>query len=329
MDCSLISTAEYLDVLHFLFIVSFPIYTVAIIALFRTKSTYFETYKHFLVWHTASNLISEIYNAWFLAPKVHLPYPLIRFTAIMTQLGFSGLFQFYTINALIHQTGYSIIEMYMFRFKASTYNFQSTCFYVYLQINLYIYRITLVLFFVVNITTYNISLGQQIISKQNLLIQHPEAPWLVNCDSVVVAAPFTDPISMFNVVVWIVIIFVASTSTFSTTIYLQKHLSKSEHHSPAVLRMHRMLLITLFVQTAIHAVMLGIPNSMFIYAVFFEARHEFLAKIAFCCLTYHGLASTIAMMTLTKPIKITILQMLRCHALKNSVSTVQYSSQNT
>lgn len=136
----------------------------------------------------------------------------------------------------------------MFRFKASTYNFQSTCFYVYLQINLYIYRITLVLFFVVNITTYNISLGQQIISKQNLLIQHPEAPWLVNCDSVVVAAPFTDPISMFNVVVWIVIIFVASTSTFSTTIYLQKHLSKSEHHSPAVLRMHRMLLITLFVQ---------------------------------------------------------------------------------
>ncbi|UMM34148.1 hypothetical protein L5515_007343 [Caenorhabditis briggsae] len=79
---------------------------------------------------------------------------------------------------------------------------------------------------------------------------------------------------MFNLAVWVVVVFVAFTATSSTTIYLWRYLRDNEHHSPAVIRMHRMLLITLFVQTLIHAIMLGGPNVIFLYAAIFGAQHE-------------------------------------------------------
>uniref|UniRef100_A0A1I7UVN6 Serpentine Receptor, class H n=2 Tax=Caenorhabditis tropicalis TaxID=1561998 RepID=A0A1I7UVN6_9PELO len=328
MDCFTVRSPDYCWMLHSICFVSFPIYSIAIIVLLRTKSTYFETYKHFLTWHTLTNFISEVYNSWFLLPVVHLPYPLLRFTGFMTQFGFSGLFQFYTINALIHQTAYSIIEMFLFRFKASLFNFKSTSFYTYLRINVYVFRITLFLFFVVNIVTYFYALDQQTISKRELLFNHPEAPWVISCDSVVVAAPFRDPITMFNLIVWMIVVFVAFTSTSSTSFYLWKYLRENEHRSPAVMRMHKMLLITLFVQTAIHGIMLGCPNLLFLYAAFFGANHEMVAQIAFYCLTTHGLVSTIAMMILTKPIKIAILQMFKCPFPRRSADVAQYSASN-
>ncbi|CAO4378868.1 unnamed protein product [Caenorhabditis nigoni] len=220
--------------------------------------------------------------------------------------------------------------MYLFRFKASMFNYKSTFFYTYLRINVYVIRVTLFLFVVVNISTYYYALDQQVISKRDLLFNHPEAPRVISCDSVVVAAPYRDPITMFNLAVWVIVVFVAFTATSSTTIYLWRYLRDNEHHSPAVIRMHRMLLITLFVQTSIHAIMLGGPNVLFLYAAIFGAQHEFMVKIAFYCLTTHGLVSTVAMMILTKPIQIAIVQMFKCSTWKkNSVTAGQYSERNT
>ncbi|KAF1751984.1 hypothetical protein GCK72_018539 [Caenorhabditis remanei] len=133
---------------------------------------------------------------------------------------------------------------------------------------------------------------------------------------------------MFNLGVWLIVVFVAVTTTSSTSIYLWKYLRDNEHRSPAVMRMHKMLLITLFVQTVIHGIMLGGPNVLFLYAAFFGARQKVMANIAFCCLTTHGLVSTIAMMILTKPIKIAILQIFRFPTFQHSINVVRYSASN-
>ncbi|UMM36983.1 hypothetical protein L5515_008905 [Caenorhabditis briggsae] len=319
MDCSSSEKDEYFWILHFVLILSLPVYIVAIIALLQTKSTYFETYKLFLIWHTLGNLLAEILNSWFLVPVVHLPLPLLRFTGFLSQWGFSGLFQFLIIVSMIYQTAYSVFEMFMFRFRASMLDYKSCRFYIYLKIKTYIFRIVLIGFIVANCITYHIGLEQQHIIRQNLSNRYPESSILVICPNVIVAAPFEDPISLYNMIIWLFVVIITITSTTSTTIYLSRNLKENSHQSAAVVRMHNMLLITLSIQTAIHGIMLGIPNSLFIFAAFFGVRHESVAKISFIFLTFHGFASTLAMILLTKPIKLTVLQILKCKFSEKSV----------
>ncbi|EGT39235.1 CBN-SRH-17 protein [Caenorhabditis brenneri] len=298
MNCADSDKNEYFWIMHSVFILSLPVYIVAIIALLQTKSPYFKTYKIFLIWHTSTNLLAELLNSWFLNPVVHLPLPLLRFTGIFSQLGF--------------KTAYSVFEMFLFRFRASILDYKSSGFYLYLRINTYIFRAVLISFVLINCFTYHIGLEYQSANRQNLLVLYPEAPVIVTCFTVIVAAPFVDPYAMFNMIIWMLVVLVTLTSTLATTVYLRRHLKENAHQSEAVVRMHKMLLITLSVQTAIHLLMLGVPNSLFIVAAFIGVRHESIAKISFIFLTIHGFSSTVAMVLLTKPIKISVIQMLKC-----------------
>ncbi|CAI2354049.1 unnamed protein product [Caenorhabditis sp. 36 PRJEB53466] len=307
MDCQKPAPDGLFWLMHSFIVPSLPLYLVAIVALFRINSTYFETYKNFLIWHTFMNLLSEIYNSWFLLPVVHHPHPLLRMTGIMTQLGFNGLFQFYIINALIYQTAYSIIEMFMFRFRASIISYKTRLFYKYLRAELIFFRLTMLWFVVMSFSTYSYAIEKQEEYRQQLIRSSPDSPPELLCFSVVVAAPFSDPVNMSNIIIWVTVIVVTVSLTCTTTLYMDRHLRNNEHHSPATVRMQKMLLISLFVQTVIHLVMLGVPNILFVYAAFRGVRVELIAHIAFVCLTLHGFFSTIAMIYFTKPIKHSIL----------------------
>ncbi|KAF1750911.1 hypothetical protein GCK72_017462 [Caenorhabditis remanei] len=260
--------------MHTFFIVSLPVYSVAIVALLKIKSSYFEKYKLFLIWHTLINFSIEILNSWFLNPVVHSPLPILRFTGIFSQLGFTGLFQFFVIGTMIYQTAYSISEMFLFRFRASMIDYKSKVFYTYLRANIYIYRLTITCFLILNIGTYNIALDQQESNRQNMMRNYPDSAIEITCPNVIVAAPLGDLITFYNMLIWLIIVTITLTSTFATTIYLRKNLKKNSHLSATVVRTQKMLLFSLTVQTAIHCIMLGIPNAMFIVAAFVGVRSE-------------------------------------------------------
>ncbi|KAF1750909.1 hypothetical protein GCK72_017460 [Caenorhabditis remanei] len=320
MDCAESEHASYYWIMHSVFIISLPVYALAILALLQTKSPYFEKYKLFLIWHTSTNLLAELLNSWFLLPVVHLPLPLLRFTGYLSLWGFSGLLQFLIIGSMIYLTAYSVFEMFMFRFRVSLLNYRATSFYLYLRVNTYIFRGVLLMFIIANCVTYTFGLELQAKNRQKLFSDHqPDASILVLCPTVIVAVPLEDPVAMYNMVVWVLVVFITITSTSATTVYLKRNLKENAQQSAAVVRMHKMLLITLAVQTAIHGFMLGAPNAMFIFAGFFGVRHEFVAKLSFISLTVHGFASTLAMILLTKPIKNSVILMLKCKMLDKLV----------
>ncbi|KAF1750906.1 hypothetical protein GCK72_017457 [Caenorhabditis remanei] len=312
MDCAESEHASYYWIMHSVFIISLPVYALAILALLQTKSPYFEKYKLFLIWHTSTNLLAELLNSWFLLPVVHLPLPLLRFTGYLSLWGFSGLLQFLIIGSMIYLTAYSVFEMFMFRFRASLLNYKATSFYLYLRVNTYIFRGVLLIFIIANCVTYTFGLELQVKNRQKLFSDQPDASILVLCPTVIVAVPLEDPVALYNMVVWVLVVFITITSTSATTVYLKRNLKENAQQSATVVRMHKMLLITLAVQTAIHGFMLGAPNAMFIFAAFFGVRHEFVAKLSFISLTVHGFASTLAMILLTKPIKNSVILMLKC-----------------
>uniref|UniRef100_A0A1I7TBW0 7TM_GPCR_Srx domain-containing protein n=2 Tax=Caenorhabditis tropicalis TaxID=1561998 RepID=A0A1I7TBW0_9PELO len=89
----------------------------------------------------------------------------------------------------------------------------------------------------------------------------------------------------------------------TTTIYLNSHLRNTKNMSPGVVKMQKMLLSSLIVQTFVHGMMLGVPNILFIYTIYFGSNFEVGAYVSFICLTFHGFLSTIAMIIFTKPIQ--------------------------
>uniref|UniRef100_A0A1I7U8H2 G_PROTEIN_RECEP_F1_2 domain-containing protein n=1 Tax=Caenorhabditis tropicalis TaxID=1561998 RepID=A0A1I7U8H2_9PELO len=137
--------------------------------------------------------------------------------------------------------------MFMFRFRASLFDYKSTAFYKYLRIDTYIFRAVLLCFIISNCCTYSIGLEFQLENRKNLLIKYPDAPLIVMCPTVIVAAPFVDPVSAFNMILWGLVVLITLTSTVATTVYLRRNLKENAHQSVAVVRMHRMLLITLSV----------------------------------------------------------------------------------
>lgn len=138
--------------------------------------------------------------------------------------------------------------MFMFRFRASLFNYKSTYFYIYLKANIYLFRFAMLCFLTLNICTYSFAIDQQTVNKYSLSLKFPDAPSIILCYTVIASAPFADPATMFNVLIWLSVVIVTLTSTIATTVYLQRNLRENEHYSETVVRMHKMLLITLSIQ---------------------------------------------------------------------------------
>ncbi|CAO4379183.1 unnamed protein product [Caenorhabditis nigoni] len=193
-------------------------------------------------------------------PVVHLPHPLIRATGILASLGFSGLFQFYFLSALIIQTGCSVMEMFYFRYQASVFDHKDRYFTKFVKFFTFSFRFLTFFFPAVTFGTFFYSIQLQERYKKELAIKDPTIPE-ITCYSSVLAAPFSDSIMICTMMTW-----------FGC-------------------------------MTFVHGIMLGVPNILFIYTIYFGSNFEVAAYLAFGCLTFHGVFSTIAMIIFTKPIQ--------------------------
>ncbi|CAB01574.2 Serpentine Receptor, class H [Caenorhabditis elegans] len=328
MHCQTPPISVYKTLMHTLHILDVPLYLIVIIALFKIKSNIFQTYKYYLIWHTIINVLTEFHSCFLMLPVVHLPYPLLRATGILAEFGFSGLFLFYVLSAFIIQTSFSIIEMFYFRYKASVFDYQSRNFTKFVKLFIYSFRVLTILFPGITFGTFFYSIERQEEYKKELAMIDPSIPE-VTCYSSVLAAPFSDSVMISTMITWLACIICAFSVIPSTTIYLNSHLRSTKNMSPGVVRMQKMLLSSLIVQTFVHGFMLGIPNILFVYTIFFGAHLEVAAYAAFMCLTFHGFLSTIAMIMYTKPIHIAILETFQrfCSSLKNIIGCLKPQNQ--
>ncbi|KAF1751711.1 hypothetical protein GCK72_018265 [Caenorhabditis remanei] len=248
-------------------------------------------------------------------PVVHLPYPLLRATGYLADWGFSGLFQFYFLSALIIQTGCSVMEMFYFRYRASVFDYNEKRFTKFVKSFTLAFRFLTILFPTITFGTFFYSIKLQEEYKKELAMKDPSIPE-ITCYSSVLVAPFSDSVMISTMVMWLGCIVCTFSVIPSTTIYLNSHLRNTKNMSPGVVRMQKMLLSSLIVQTFVHGIMLGVPNIMFVYTIYFGSDLEVAAYVAFICLTFHGFLSTIAMIIFTKPIQNGILEVFRCSVAK-------------
>ncbi|CAP39581.2 Protein CBG23446 [Caenorhabditis briggsae] len=248
------------------------------------------------------NVITEFHNCILMLPVVHLPHPLIRATGIMSDLGFSGLFQFYFLSALIIQTGCSVMEMFYFRYQASVLDHKERYFTKFVKFFTFSFRFLTFFFPAITFGTFFYSIQLQEEYKKELAIKDPTIPE-ITCYSSVLAAPFSDSIMISTMITWFGCMVCTFSVIPSTTIYLNSYLRNTQNMSSGVIRMQKMLLNSLIVQTFVHGIMLGVPNILFIYTIYFGSNFEVAAYLAFGCLTFHGVFSTIAMIIFTKPIQ--------------------------
>lgn len=117
-------------------------------------------------------------------PVVHLPYPLLRCTGILAEMGFSGLFLFYILSFLIIrrfslgvmpsfirllETGCSVLEMFYFRYRASLYDYKTKKFTSYLKCLIYSCRFCVLFFPILTFSTFFYSIQKQELYKQDLV----------------------------------------------------------------------------------------------------------------------------------------------------------------
>lgn len=147
-------------------------------------------------------------------------------------------------------TAYLILEMFMFRFRASLYTYKTSWFYIYLKTNIYAFRLLMVIFFIISIATYSNALEIQDNYRRDILKNFPDSPLEILCFSVAVAKPSSDFVSLSCMLIWVIVITLTVTATSTTTIYLNKCLREGELQSAAVVKMQKMLLVSLFVQVS-------------------------------------------------------------------------------
>ncbi|EGT60006.1 CBN-SRH-16 protein [Caenorhabditis brenneri] len=180
-------------------------------------------------------------------PVVHLPYPLLRATGLLADLGFSGLFQFYFLSALIIQTGCSVMEMFYFRFKASVFDYETRGFTKFIKVFIFAFRFLTILFPAITFGTFFYSIQLQEKYKKELAMKDPSIPE-ITCYSSVLAAPFSDSVMISTMITWLGCIICTFSVIPSTTIYLNSHLKTTKNMSPGVVKMQKMLLSSLIVQ---------------------------------------------------------------------------------
>lgn len=122
----------------------------------------------------------------------------------------------------------------------------------------------------------------QLAQKSDFLKLNPLVT-IVNCDTVYLIVPFSDYVSSITSTLWLSQTSLLIILVPSTTLFVKFNLPTSI--SETTLKVQNQLLKSLVFQTIIHAIMLGIPNCMFIYAFFngYKDESEFKMQLMGKC----------------------------------------------
>ncbi|CAO4376730.1 unnamed protein product [Caenorhabditis nigoni] len=300
MDCLAPAPPGFRIPLHFMQLASLPTYILALISLIFIKSKLFTTYRIFLIWHVVENFFFEIYSAFLVEPVLHAPYPLIRTSGILSRMGVGSLYQAFMMAFAIEYNGASISEMFWFRYKASILNYNTHKFTYLLQFFVYATRLIAIFETLFPFCVVGDALDFQQEFKASLYKLNPADIFLL-CDSTYVIAAFRDYVSSVILASWILQAMFFLFSIPGTAIFISFNLPKTM--SDVTLKLQKQLLKSLIIQASIHGAMLGIPNIMFISAILFGYENESVAYVAIGCLTYHGFASSLALIVFTAPLR--------------------------
>ncbi|EFP00206.1 CRE-SRH-19 protein [Caenorhabditis remanei] len=324
MDCLQPPPTIFRILTHSIHVLSVPAYFIALISLIFVKSKVFTTYRFFLIWHVIENLCFEVYASFLIVPTVHPPFTLIRTTGLLSQFGISQMFQFYAFATAIEFNGLSVSEMFYFRYKAGLLNYREHRFTYYLRTFVYLTRFIAIFNICFCIFTIHDASEFQQNHKTVIFHNNPSLSFL-NCSNLYLVIPFADYVSSIILTTWIVQTASLIASVPGTVVYISHNVPKSI--SAATWKIQQQLLLSLIIQTAIHEIMLGIPNAMFIYALFFGFTNEYIAYSSFVCLTYHGFVSTFAMIVFTRPLREYVLSAMKIR--KASIGTGIVTSSKT
>ncbi|CAP28619.1 Protein CBR-SRH-22 [Caenorhabditis briggsae] len=300
MNCLDPAPDTYRTFTHSLQFISIPTYLLVLISLIFIKSNVFTTYRIFLIWHLLENVSFELYAGWIVEPVLHAPYTLMRTSGILSKAGVGGLVQTLILCLGIQYNAVSISEMFWFRYKASIINYKERGYTYFLRFLVNATRFIAIFDVVFCTVTFDDGFRFQQKYKTDLLKLHPSDTFLT-CDSVYIMVPFEDYVSAVFVISWILQSIVLFLFVFGISIFVKFNLPKSGSEATWKLQQH--LMRSLIIQASIHAIMLGTPNMMFVYAFLFGYKNESIAYAAFFCLTTHGFASSLAMIIFTKPLR--------------------------
>ncbi|CAB3398431.1 unnamed protein product [Caenorhabditis bovis] len=294
------------SLMHFLHILTVPLYLVSIFSLIFKSPRTLKDYKNYLLWHTLGNVGFEVYVSVFMLPMTYLPYPIFRITGILMYFDVNGLLIFYVLVYCFVHTGASILEMFRYRFNAAITEQTYTK---------YILRRLFWIFYALVFALPSLGLGtlKRCIPLQNtykkrlydrIFQSTIESPIELLCSTTVIAPPLLDPVFTPTLIMIIGLILSGGGIVLITVGGILKRLNDMRQHlSSKTLNMQRMLFLSLVVQGLIHAVMLGIPLIAFIYGIVFTLHNDDAASMLILLLSFHGSLSTIAMLIFTKPIR--------------------------
>ncbi|CAI2353508.1 unnamed protein product [Caenorhabditis sp. 36 PRJEB53466] len=113
-------------------------------------------------------------------------------------------------------------------------------------------------------------------------------------------------------------VIIAVGTVISTVVYIMIYLKQSYNLPKSIVNMQSMLILSLFIQATVHAVLIAAPIIVFVYARFAVLTNLGLTMVV--CLTHHGFVSTCAMILFTKPVrdKLFCMKLLIGHNLMES-----------
>ncbi|ULT86610.1 hypothetical protein L3Y34_006369 [Caenorhabditis briggsae] len=201
---------------------------------------------------------------------------------------------------LFSVNGLSMSEMFYFRYKAGLLNYREHRFSYYFRASVYLTRAISLMDICFCILTFSDGSEFQQNYRATLVQTNPLLPFL-SCPNTYSVVPFADYVSTIVLASWICQTVNLTVSIPLAVGYMSENVPKSI--SPATWKIQQQLMWSLTIQAGIHGIMLGVPNAMFIYALFFGFIEEAPGYAAFVFLTYHGFLSAFSMIICTRPIR--------------------------
>ncbi|EFO97866.1 hypothetical protein CRE_16097 [Caenorhabditis remanei] len=231
--------------MHNVHFISTPIYIYILITLFKNK-----------------NISSEFYVTFMWLPVTYLPYEVYRTTGWLSRWGVSGLFQFYILTQFVIVIGVSILEMFHFRFIAVVVHHTGGLLMKLPSYGLYVFRgLAVTQVITVAWSTFD---GRTLVYQQNrkgaLFQKDVNVPKEIGCYTVFIFTP-EDPILITNLAIYGVLVFLGLIVALSTVYLINRFLNRAHNLSQETKRLQKMLIVSLFGQSAIHVIMIAFPAS--------------------------------------------------------------------
>ncbi|CAB3398363.1 unnamed protein product [Caenorhabditis bovis] len=314
----------YRLLMHYLHLVTIPLYSVSIYVLVSKTTKVLKNYKNYLLWHILGNIVFEVYISLLMLPMTYLPFPVFRSTGILMHFDLNGLLAFYALMYLIMHIFISILEMFRYRYNVAI---DKTSKSYSMVRNLYKVNYGFcILSPIIAGCALPSCLSHQLLYKNQLFDKYNDAvPIEIMCNTTVIAPPFSDTVMILTLIIIVILCILGGIIITTTTRGILKKLDEMRSNMSArTVALQRMLLISLVVQGLVHCIMLIIPIATFLYAIVYVLTNDVIAYIGILVISFHGPFSTIAMIIFTKPVQDGIKGLFR--PIVERRSTIQLSA---